>query len=184
MVHTLFLTATPIPRTMALSVYGDLDVSTMRELPPGRKPVKTYVVTEGMRSRIYAFMRKEIAAGYQCYVVCPLVEESASADLQAATALYESLKSTDFADISCGLVHGRMSGQGKKDEVMERFQKGDIKLLVATSVIEVGVNVPNATIMYVDGAERFRLGSVAPVARPCRARSGAGLLHFTGKEWQ
>ena len=168
-VHTLFLTATPIPRTMALSVYGDLDVSTMRELPPGRKPVKTYVVTEGMRSRIYAFMRKEIAAGYQCYVVCPLVEESASADLQAATALYESLKSTDFADISCGLVHGRMSGK-EKDEVMERFQRGDIKLLVATSVIEVGVNVPNATIMYVDGAERFGLAQLHQL----RGRVGRG----------
>ena len=141
----------------------------MRELPPGRKPVKTYAVTEGMRSRIYAFMRKEIAAGHQCYVVCPLVEESASADLQAATALYESLKSTDFADISCGLVHGRMSGK-EKDEVMERFQKGDIKLLVATSVIEVGVNVPNATIMYVDGAERFGLAQLHQL----RGRVGRG----------
>ena len=126
-------------------------------------------MTEGMRNRIYAFMRKEIAAGHQCYVVCPLVEESASADLQAATALYESLKSTDFADISCGLVHGHMSGK-EKDEVMERFQKGDIKLLVATSVIEVGVNVPNATIMYIDGAERFGLAQLHQL----RGRVGRG----------
>ena len=111
--HSLYMTATPIPRTLALSVYGDLDVSTIREVPPGRKPVKTYAVGEGMRARVYAFMKKRIAEGQQVYVVCPLVEESESADLQAASALYEDLSRHAFKEYRCGLVHGRMSGKDK-----------------------------------------------------------------------
>ena len=157
--HSLYMTATPIPRTLALSVYGDLDVSTIREVPPGRKPVKTYAVGEGMRARVYAFMKKRIAEGQQVYVVCPLVEESESADLQAASALYEDLSRHAFKEYRCGLVHGRMSGK-EKDAVMDAFRQGDLNILVATSVIEVGVNVPNATIMLIDGAERFGLAQL------------------------
>lgn len=167
--HTLFMTATPIPRTLALSVYGDLDVSSIRELPPGRKIVKTYAVSEAMRPRIYAFMEKLMGQGQQCYVVCPLVEESAASDLQAATALYEELSCRVFKKWRCGLVHGRMAGK-EKEAVMEAFQQGDIQLLVATSVIEVGVNVPNASIMVIDGAERFGLAQLHQL----RGRVGRG----------
>lgn len=167
--HTLFMTATPIPRTLALSVYGDLDVSAIRELPPGRKLVKTYAVGESMRKRIYAFMDKLMQAGQQCYVVCSLVEESENSDLQAATALYDELRYKVFKKWRCGLVHGRMAGK-EKEAVMEAFQKGDIQLLVATSVIEVGVNVPNATVMVIDGAERFGLAQLHQL----RGRVGRG----------
>ncbi len=157
--HTLFMTATPIPRTLALSIYGDLDVSSIHDMPPGRKVVKTYAVGESMRRRIYAFMEKNMAEGRQCYVVCPLVEESENMDLQAATALYEQLRTSVFPNRSCGLVHGRMSGKDK-EAVMEAFQAGTIQLLVATSVIEVGVNVGNASIILIDGAERFGLAQL------------------------
>jgi len=157
--HTLYMTATPIPRTLTLSIYGDLDVSSIHEMPPGRKIVKTYAVGEAMRKRIYRFLEKNMAQGRQCYIVCPLVEESETVDLQAATALYEQLRTTVFSNRSCGLVHGRMSGKDK-EAVMEAFQKGDIQLLVATSVIEVGVNVPNAAVILVDGAERFGLAQL------------------------
>lgn len=167
--HTLFMTATPIPRTLALSVYGDLDVSSIHELPPGRKIVKTYAVGENMRSRIYVFMNKLMTQGQQCYIVCPLVEESETIDLQAATSLYDELRTTVFAKWPCGLVHGRMKSKDK-EAVMEAFQKGDIKLLVATSVIEVGVNVPNATVMLIDGAERFGLAQLHQL----RGRVGRG----------
>lgn len=169
--HALFMTATPIPRTLALSVYGDLDVSAIRELPPGRKAVKTYAVGEAMRRRVYAFMDKLMAQGQQCYVVCPLVEESETVDLQAATALYEDLRTTVFKNRTCGLVHGRMPGK-EKAAVMEAFQDGRISLLVATSVIEVGVNVPNATVMLIDGAERFGLAQLHQL----RGRVGRGSL--------
>lgn len=167
--HTLFMTATPIPRTLALSVYGDLDVSSIREMPPGRKEVKTYAVGEAMRQRIYVFMEKLMQAGQQCYVVCPLVEESETIDLQAATALYDKLRQTVFKKWHCGLVHGKMAGK-EKEAVMEAFQNGEIHLLVATSVIEVGVNVPNATLMLIDGAERFGLAQLHQL----RGRVGRG----------
>lgn len=169
--HALFMTATPIPRTLALSVYGDLDVSSIREMPPGRKEVKTYVVGEAMRRRVYAFMEKLMAQGQQCYVVCPLVEESETIDLQAAAALYEELRTTVFKNRACGLVHGRMAGR-EKAAVMDAFQDGRISLLVATSVIEVGVNVPNATVMLIDGAERFGLAQLHQL----RGRVGRGHL--------
>lgn len=167
--HALFMTATPIPRTLALSVYGDLDVSSIHELPPGRKPVKTYAVGENMRSRIYAFMEKLMKEGRQCYIVCPLVEESETSDLQAATALYEDLRQHVFSTQRCGLVHGRMAGRDK-ERVMHDFQQGKIQLLVATTVIEVGVNVPNATVMLIDGAERFGLAQLHQL----RGRVGRG----------
>ena len=167
--HSLYMTATPIPRTLALSVYGDLDVSTIREVPPGRKPVKTYAVGEGMRARVYAFMKKRIAEGQQVYVVCPLVEESESADLQAASALYEDLSRHAFKEYRCGLVHGRMSGK-EKDAVMDAFRQGDLNILVATSVIEVGVNVPNASVMVILDAQRFGLSQLHQL----RGRVGRG----------
>ncbi len=167
--HTLFMTATPIPRTLALSVYGDLDVSAIHELPPGRKLVKTYAVGESMRKRIYAFMDKLMKEGQRCYVVCPLVEESENSDLQAATALYDELRYKVFKQWHCGLVHGRMAGK-EKEAVMKDFQEGKIQLLVATSVIEVGVNVPNATMMVIDGAERFGLAQLHQL----RGRVGRG----------
>ena len=169
--HALFMTATPIPRTLTLSLYGDLDVSSIRELPPGRKRVKTYAVGEALRRRVYIFMDKLMAQGQQCYVVCPLVEASESVDLQAATDLYEELRSRVFKKRTCGLVHGRMAGK-EKEAVMEAFQKGDIQLLVATSVIEVGVNVTNATVMFIDGAERFGLAQLHQL----RGRVGRGDL--------
>jgi ATP-dependent DNA helicase RecG len=169
--HTLYMTATPIPRTLTLSLYGDLDVSSIRDLPPGRQVVKTYAVGESMRRRIYAFMEKTIKAGQQCYVVCPLVEESENVDLQAATALYDQLRTAVFPRFRCGLVHGKMAGK-EKEAVMEAFSRGDIQLLVATSVIEVGVNVPNATIMLIDGAERFGLAQLHQL----RGRVGRGSL--------
>ena len=167
--HTLFMTATPIPRTLALSVYGDLDVSSIRDMPPGRKIVKTYAVGEAMRQRIYVFMEKLMKAGQQCYVVCPLVEESETVDLQAATALYDKLRLSVFKKRRCGLVHGKMAGK-EKEKVMEAFQNGEIDLLVATSVIEVGVNVPNATLILIDGAERFGLAQLHQL----RGRVGRG----------
>ena len=169
--HVLFMTATPIPRTLALSVYGDLDVSSIHDMPPGRKVVKTYAADETMRRRIYTFIDKLMAQGQQCYVVCPLVEESETMDLQAATALYEELRSSVFKKYPCGLVHGRMAGK-EKEAVMEAFQGGRISLLVATSVIEVGVNVPNATVMLIDGAERFGLAQLHQL----RGRVGRGQL--------
>lgn len=167
--HALFMTATPIPRTLTLSLYGDLDVSSICEMPPGRKRVKTYAVGEALRRRVYVFMDKLMAQGQQCYVVCPLVEASETVDLQAATELYEQLRTQVFTKRPCGLVHGRMAGK-EKEAVMEAFQKGEIQLLVATSVIEVGVNVPNATVMFIDGAERFGLAQLHQL----RGRVGRG----------
>lgn len=167
--HVLVMTATPIPRTMALSVYGDLDVSAIRGLPPGRKPVKTYAVGRDMLQRVFRFMGKEMAAGRQVYVVCPLVEESEKQDLQAAVSVYDRLQKEIFPRFTCGLVHGRMKNS-EKEQVMADFHDGKIQLLVATSVIEVGVNVPNATIMFVYGADRFGLSQLHQL----RGRVGRG----------
>jgi ATP-dependent DNA helicase RecG len=165
----LVMTATPIPRTMALTVYGDLDVSVIRQLPPGRKPIKTYSVGSDMRERVYRFIVKEVAVGRQAYVVCPLVEESDKLEAQAATQLYEQLQGTYFKKLACGLVHGKMKA-ADKDEVMKAFYCGDVQVLVATTVIEVGVNVPNATVMVVEGADRFGLAQLHQL----RGRIGRG----------
>lgn len=167
--HVLVMTATPIPRTMALSVYGDLDVSVIRGLPEGRKTVKTYAVGSTMLARVYGFMKKEMDQGHQVYVVCPLIEQSEKQDLQAAVSEYEYLRTSVFPDYSCGLVHGRMKGQ-EKAAVMEQFQSGRIQLLVATSVIEVGINVPAATVMFIYGADRFGLSQLHQL----RGRVGRG----------
>lgn len=165
----LVMTATPIPRTMALTVYGDLDVSLIRELPPGRKTIKTYAVGSDMRQRVYNFIIKEVTSGRQAYIVCPLVEESEKLEVQSAIQLYEELHGTYFRNINCGLVHGRMKPQ-EKDKAMQGFYQGETKILVATTVIEVGVNVPNASVMVVEGADRFGLAQLHQL----RGRIGRG----------
>ncbi len=165
----LVMTATPIPRTMTLTVYGDLDVSRIEELPPGRRPVRTFVRTEDRRGLIYAFVRKELEAGRQAYVVCPLIEESEETELPSAEAIYKELSGGIFQGIACGLVHGKLKPR-EKEEVMRSFYDGETKLLVATTVIEVGVDVPNATVIVVEHAERFGLAQLHQL----RGRIGRG----------
>ncbi|HEX4825325.1 MAG TPA: ATP-dependent DNA helicase RecG [Candidatus Polarisedimenticolaceae bacterium] len=152
----LVMTATPIPRSLALTLYGDLDLSVLDELPPGRTPITTVVRTEKDRARVYTGLRQEIARGRQAYVVVPLVEETARTDLKAATAFASFLKKEVMPDLVVGLLHGRMKGD-EKDRVMSAFARGAIQVLVATTVVEVGVDVPNASVMIVEHAERFGL---------------------------
>ncbi len=157
--HYLVMTATPIPRTAALAVFGDLDVSVMRQLPPGRKPVVTRWVETDQRERVYARLREGLTAGKQGYVVCPLVEESAALEAKAATKTYTELQAGPFGDFLLGLLHGRMD-EAEKDETMRRFRAGEIQLLVCTTVIEVVVDVANATLLLVEHAERFGLSQL------------------------
>ncbi len=166
--HTLVMSATPIPRTLAMMIYGDLDISVLDELPKGRQPIKTYHVPTSYHERIYNFIRKNIASGHQAYIVCPLVSESDS-DLVPATEYYDYLKSTYFADCTLGLLHGQMKPK-EKDAVMSRFYSGEIQLLISTVVIEVGVDVPNATVMVIENAERFGLSQLHQL----RGRIGRG----------
>lgn len=165
----LVMTATPIPRTMTLTVYGDLDVSRIEHLPPGRRPIRTFLRDETAREKIYAFVRKEIESGRQAYVVCPLIEASEESDLPSAEEVYEELSHGIFRGIPCGLLHGRMKS-ADKEAVMEGFYADRIKLLVSTTVIEVGVNVPNASILVVEHAERFGLAQLHQL----RGRVGRG----------
>ena len=165
----LVMTATPIPRTMTLTVYGDLDVSRIEHLPPGRQPIRTFLRDETARGKIYAFVRKEIESGRQAYVVCPLIEASEESDLPSAEEVYEELSRGIFRGIPCGLLHGRMKS-ADKEAVMEGFYADRIKLLVSTTVIEVGVNVPNASILVVEHAERFGLAQLHQL----RGRVGRG----------
>lgn len=165
----LVMTATPIPRTMTLTVYGDLDVSRIEHLPPGRQPIRTFLRDEMAREKIYAFVRKEIENGRQAYVVCPLIEASEESDLPSAEEVYEELAHGIFYGISCGLLHGRMKS-AEKEAVMSAFYADEIKLLVSTTVIEVGVNVPNASILVVEHAERFGLAQLHQL----RGRVGRG----------
>lgn len=155
----LVMTATPIPRTLALTLYGDLDMSVLDELPPGRQPVRTYHRFPDRRDRVYEFVRQQVQAGRQAYVVCPLVEESERVDASAAVELYERMRTQVFPDLRVGLLHGRMP-VAEKDAVMEAFRRGEIQVLVATPVIEVGVDVPNATVMVVEDADRFGLAQL------------------------
>ncbi len=165
----LVMTATPIPRTLALTLYGDLEVSVLDELPPGRKRVLTVARPEAKRQRIYDFLRAEIASGRQAYVVCPLVEESEASDLRAATEMAERLQRAVFPDLRVGLLHGRM-GFADKERVMSEFKAGGIHVLVSTTVIEVGIDVPNASVMLVEHAERFGLSQLHQL----RGRVGRG----------
>ncbi len=171
--HTLVMSATPIPRTLAMMIYGDLDISVLDELPKGRQPIKTYHVPTSYHERIYNFIRKNITAGQQAYIVCPLVSESDS-DLVPATEYYDYLKSTYFADCTLGLLHGQMKPK-EKDAVMNRFYSGEIQLLISTVVIEVGVDVPNATVMAIENAERFGLSQLHQL----RGRIGRGSKEST-----
>lgn len=166
--HMLIMSATPIPRTLALILYGDLDVSVIDELPPGRKPVKTYSVSEDMRKRVYDFAVESIEKGVQAYVVCPLVSETEKSDLNNAQDLAAELTQA-YPQIKVGLMHGRMKPK-EKDEIMEDFISGEIKMLVSTTVIEVGVNVPNSNIMIIENAERFGLSQLHQL----RGRVGRG----------
>ena len=165
----LVMTATPIPRTLALTLYGDLEVSVLDELPPGRRPVVTAARTESKRREIYTFLRDEIARGRQAYVVYPLVEESEALDLKAATDMARHLAEDVFPDLHVGLIHGRL-GFEEKDEVMRRFKAREIHILVSTTVIEVGIDVANASVMLVEHAERFGLSQLHQL----RGRVGRG----------
>jgi ATP-dependent DNA helicase RecG len=157
--HYLVMTATPIPRTVALTVFGDLDVSLIRELPPGRQPVTTRWMSEAERDRAYDLLRSGLEQKRQAYVVCPLVEEAETGDVKSASRTYEELRAGAFRGFRLGLLHGRQE-EATKAEVMERFVAREIDLLVCTSVVEVGVDVPNATLMLVERAERFGLSQL------------------------
>ena len=169
------MTATPIPRSLAMTVYGDLDVSVIDELPPGRTPVKTVVLGEDQRVGVYKGMEREIALGRQVYVVYPLVEESEKLDLKAATIEFETLRDTIFPDRFVGLVHGRMKA-AEKEEVMSSFVNGTLDILVSTTVIEVGVDVPNASLMVIEHAERFGLSQLHQLRGRVGPRRRAKLL--------
>ncbi len=165
----LVMTATPIPRTLALTLYGDLELSVLDELPPGRKPVVTVARPEAKRRRIYDFLRDEVKSGRQVYVVCPLVEESEVSDLRAATEMAERLGQSVFPELNVGLLHGRMNF-AEKERVMGAFKEGAIQILVSTTVIEVGIDVPNASVMLIEHAERFGLAQLHQL----RGRVGRG----------
>ncbi|HEV2915606.1 MAG TPA: ATP-dependent DNA helicase RecG [Pyrinomonadaceae bacterium] len=165
----LVMTATPIPRSLAMTAYGDLDVSVIDELPPGRTPVRTVVVGEDQRAGVYKGVEREVRAGRQVYVVYPLIEESEKMDLKDATRMYEHLRDRVFPTFSVGLLHGKMK-TAEKEEVMRRFIAGEINILVATTVIEVGVDVPNASVMVIEHAERFGLSQLHQL----RGRVGRG----------
>lgn len=165
----LVMTATPIPRTLALTVYGDLDISVIDELPPGRKPVKTTWVNAGQRKRVYNFIRQQVAEGRQVYLVCPLVEESEKLAVEAATQMAERLQTEVFPDLQIALLHGRMKSE-EKERVMQGLRDKNVQILVSTTVIEVGVNIPNATVMVIEDADRFGLAQLHQL----RGRVGRG----------
>ena len=157
--HLLMMTATPIPRSLALTVYGDLDISVMDEMPPGRKPIDTYVLKPRQREQAYDFIRKAVQAGRQAFVIYPLVEESENLESKAAVEEQERLKTEVFPEFKVGLIHGRMTSE-EKERVMACFQRGEEQILVSTSVVEVGVDIPNATVMLIEGANRFGLAQL------------------------
>ena len=167
--HVLLMTATPIPRTLTMGVFGDLDVSVIRQMPAGRIPVRTILRSEQEKQKVYDFLRAEIKEGRQGYIVYPLVDESEKMDLKAAVESYQELSSTVFADLRVGLIHGQLTPD-EKESVMDRFRSGEIDLLVGTTVIEVGVDVPNATVMVIEHAERFGLAQLHQL----RGRVGRG----------
>ena len=167
--HVLVMSATPIPRTLALIMYGDLDVSILDELPPGRQTVETFLVGESYRARINAFIRKQVAQGHQCFVVCPAVEENEELGIKSAEVWAETLQKTVFPDLRVLLLHGQMKG-AEKEAVMATFAAGEGDVLVATTVIEVGVDVPNATLMVIEDADRFGLSQLHQL----RGRVGRG----------
>ncbi|HSR42459.1 MAG TPA: ATP-dependent DNA helicase RecG, partial [Longimicrobiales bacterium] len=165
----LVMSATPIPRSLALTLYGDLDISVLDERPPGRRPVRTGLRRDRDRARVWEFVREQIEAGRQAYVVYPLIEESEKVDLRAATAEYEKLRGEVFPDLAVGLMHGQMPTQ-EKERTMAAFVDGQLDILVSTTVIEVGIDIPNATVMVVEHAERFGLSQLHQL----RGRIGRG----------
>jgi len=165
----LVMTATPIPRTLALTLYGDLDLSVLDELPPGRTPIVTRRITDDRSSEVWDFVRKQVAKGHQVYVVYPVIAENEQTELKAAIKMYRELSGKVFTDLKVGLLHGRLDSE-LKDQVMRMFQKGELQILVATTVIEVGVDVPNATVMVIEHAERFGLAQLHQL----RGRIGRG----------
>jgi len=167
--NVLVLSATPIPRTLSLILFGDLDISVVDELPPGRTPVRTHVVPDGKRDGMYAFLRAQVAAGRQAYIVCPLVSESEEVDAVSAEEMFEALRAGPLSLLELGIVHGRQSA-AEKEETLGRFASGSLDVLVATTVVEVGVDVPNATVMVVENADRFGLSQLHQL----RGRVGRG----------
>jgi ATP-dependent DNA helicase RecG len=167
--HMLVMTATPIPRTLALTLYGDLDISVIDEMPPGRQRIRTTWVGPDERADAERFVRGEVEKGHQAFIICPLVEESETLDVKAATVEFERLRRAVFPDLRLELLHGRMSGK-QKDEVMRRFRDGQADILVSTAVIEVGIDIPNATVMMIEGADRFGLAQL----HQFRGRVGRG----------
>lgn len=168
--HYLVMTATPIPRTISMTLFGDLDVTTLREMPPGRQPVRTYVVDEAMQAKWWHFVREKLRAGRQAYVVAPLVDESESIAAASVASAFERLTNGELADFRVGIIHGRLA-PAEKEAVMGHFRSGQIQVLVSTSVIEVGVDVPNASVMVIDSAERFGLAQLHQL----RGRVGRGM---------
>jgi ATP-dependent DNA helicase RecG len=167
--HLLVMSATPIPRTLALTLYGDLDLSIIDELPPGRIEIKTKWLGPEQRQRAYDFVRKQVAAGRQAFIVCPLIEESEAIEAKAAVTEYERLSRSVFPELRLGLLHGRLSS-AEKYEAMQRFRSGELGILVSTPVVEVGVDVPNATVMLIEGADRFGMAQL----HQFRGRVGRG----------
>jgi ATP-dependent DNA helicase RecG len=165
----LVMTATPIPRTLALTLYGDLDLSVLDELPPGRTPIATHCVADDQSPKVWDFVRKQVTAGHQAYVVYPVIAENEESELKAAIKMYRELSGNIFADLKVGLLHGRLDAD-LKEQVMRMFQRGELQILVATTVIEVGVDVPNATVMVIEHAERFGLAQLHQL----RGRIGRG----------
>ncbi len=167
--HALMMSATPIPRTLQLTLYGDLDISTIDELPPGRQEILTRIVPDDKRHAAYGFLRQQVDAGRQAFVICPLVEESDKLDVRAAVDEHKRLSEDIFPDLRVGLLHGRLSSR-EKDRVMRRFRDAELDILVATAVVEVGIDVPNASVMLIDGADRFGLSQL----HQFRGRVGRG----------
>lgn len=177
----LVMTATPIPRTLALILYGDLDISIIDELPPNRKKIDTFAVTKGMEDRVNNFIKKQIDEGRQCYIVCPLVEESEEINAKAVLEVYNKYKEI-FSNYSVEYIHGKLKPK-EKDQIMQDFKDGKIQVLISTTVIEVGVDVPNSNIMIIENAERFGLATLHQL----RGRVGRGeyksycILKYEGK---
>jgi ATP-dependent DNA helicase RecG len=165
----LVMTATPIPRTLALTLYGDLDISIIDEMPPGRTPIMTRRVADDRANEVWDFVRKQVTAGHQTYVVYPVIEENEERELKAAMKMYKELSQQTFPDFRVGVLHGRMDPD-LKEQVMRMFQKGELNILVSTTVIEVGVDVPNANVMVIEHAERFGLAQLHQL----RGRIGRG----------
>jgi ATP-dependent DNA helicase RecG len=163
------MTATPIPRTLALTLYGDLDISVLDEMPPGRTPIVTRRISDDRSAEVWEFVRKQVAAGHQAYVVYPVIEENEETELKAAIKMYKELSKKIYPDLRVGLLHGRLDSD-LKEQVMRLFQKGEIDILVSTTVIEVGVDVANATVMVIEHAERFGLSQLHQL----RGRIGRG----------